>query len=334
MEKRTTRFLNVSLVLVSFFCIIIFILQTIYINFMGEDAIQRLGIFYMSGISEQVSSHFGTTFELRLSQVESLVDAVPPGRYSSETPMRIGLTYNARSSGFEYLAFYTEDGNFHMIYGSQVEADVPESLHRSVQGGKYNVCAGKDKNGTPVVLMGVPAVYPMDDGNTSIALVAGLPTSYVSDTLENNIQSDIMEYFIIRKDGSVVLDNGIVEEANYFDRIDSQYETCKGKEPAQFAKEIREAMEAGKNYTSEVLISGEYWNIYCSALPNSEWNLLVKISHNTMNETINLLQKRWSLISIGGCSLIIGALLFIFVGYYHLTKLQMRALEEAREAAE
>ncbi|MBD5459396.1 MAG: response regulator, partial [Lachnospiraceae bacterium] len=174
MEKRTTHFLNVSLVLVSLFCIFIFICQTICINLMGEDAIRQLGIFYMSGISEQVSSHFGTTIELRLSQVESLVNSVPPGRYAGETSMQVSLVYNARSAGFEYLAFYTDDGSFHMLYGSQVKADVPESLRRSVQGGRYNVCAGTDEAGTPIVLMGVPAVYPMNDGNTSIALIAGL----------------------------------------------------------------------------------------------------------------------------------------------------------------
>ena len=225
MEKRTTRFLNVSLVLVSIFCIFIFIIQAICVNLMGEDAIRQLGVFYMSGISEQVSSHFGTTIELRLSQVESLVDSVPPGRVTGESSMRIALNYNARSAGFEYLALYTEDGNFHMLYGSQVTADVPEDLHRSVQGGKYNVCAGKDAAGNPVVLMGVPAVYPMSDGNTSIALVAGLPTRYLADTLENNIRSSNMEYSIIRKDGSYVLNNNAIEENNYFERIERLYET-------------------------------------------------------------------------------------------------------------
>lgn len=79
MENRTTHFLKISLVLISLFCIFIFIIQTICMNLMGENAIRQLGVFYMSGISEQVSSHFGTAIELRLSQVESLVDAVPPG---------------------------------------------------------------------------------------------------------------------------------------------------------------------------------------------------------------------------------------------------------------
>ncbi|MDE7249381.1 MAG: HAMP domain-containing histidine kinase, partial [Lachnospiraceae bacterium] len=333
MEKRTTRFLNISLVLVSFFCIFIFIVQAICVNLMGEDAIRDLGVFYMSGISEQVSSHFGTAIELRLSQVESLVDSVPPGRVTGESAMRIGLSYNARSAGFEYLALYTEDGNFHMIYGSQVTADVPEDLHQSVQEGKYNVCAGKDAAGTPVVLMGVPAVYPMSDGNTSIALVAGLPSSYLNDTLEPNIQSGSMEYSIIRKDGSYVLNNNDIEE-NYFERVERLYETYNGKEPAQYAEELRDALEVGRDYTSEVLIEGKFWNVYCTNLPNSEWYLILKISHNTLDETVNLLQKKWVYVSIGGGSLIICALLFVFFGYYRLTKLHMRALEEARKTAE
>lgn len=334
MEKRTTCFLNVSLVLVSVFCIFIFIIQTVCMNIMGEDAIRQTGVFYMSGISEQVSSHFETIMELRLSQVVSLVDSVPPGRYTGETSMQIGLTYHARSAGFEYLAFYTDDGRFQMLYGSQVTADVPENLDRSVREGRYNVCAGKDAKGTQIVLMGIPAAYPMEDGGASIGLVAGLSSSSLRDTLDNNIQSSIMEYAIIRDDGSYVLHDSSIEEDNYFERVEKFYETCNGKEPDQYAGELREAMAADRTYTSEVLIKGEAWNIYCSSLTDSEWNLILKISHNTLNETINLLQKRWSGISIGGCSLIIGVLLLVFVGYFRLTKMQMNVLDEARKTAE
>lgn len=334
MEKRTTRFLNISLILVSLFCVLIFIVQTVCMSRMGENAVRHLGIFYMSGISEQVSSHFGTTIELRLSQVESLVNSVPPRRTSGGMSMQVSLTYNARSAGFEYLAFYTQDGSFHMIYGAQVAADVPEALHSSVLGGKYNVSAGKDALGTPVVLIGVPAVYPMGDGNTSVALVAGLPTSYLKNTLETNMRGVGMEYSIIRDDGSYVLSNHPVEEDNYFDRVEHLYETCAGKAPAQYAQEFRTAVEANSDYTSEVMISGQRWNVYCSSLPNSEWHLLLKISHNTLDETISLLQRMWSYISIGGCCLIVCALLFVFVGYYRLTKMQLNALDDARKTAE
>ncbi|MBD5133825.1 MAG: response regulator [Clostridiales bacterium] len=334
MEKRTTRFLNISLILASLFCIAIFVCQTVCINLMGADAIRELGVFYMSGTTEQVSSHFETIIELRLSQVEAIVHAVPPSRAERNPSMQIELTYNARSAGFEYLAFYTDDGRSHMIYGSQITPDVPEAMRQSVQGGKNNVCAGTDAAGTPVVLIGVPANYLMDDGTTSVALVAGLPTSYLSDTLERDIQSSIIEYSIIRNDGSYVLHNSTVEEKNYFDRIDRLYETYGGKDPAQYAAELRGALDADIDYTSEAMISGERWNIYCTTLPNSDWHLLLKISHNTLDETVHLLQRRWSAVSVGGCALIVGALLFVFVGYYRLTKMQMKALDEARKTAE
>ena len=248
--------------------------------------------------------------------------------------MQINLTSNARAAGFEYLAFYAEDGSFHMLYGSQVTADVPEALRRSVQGGRYNVCGGKDGAGTSVVLVGVPAVYPMSNGDTSIALIAGLPASYLSDTLESNIQSNIMEYSIIRDDGSYVLHNGSIEESNYFERVENLYETFNGKEPVQYAEELHNALETDIDYTSEAMISGERWNIYCTNLPNSEWHLLLKISYNELDEAVTLLQKKWAYISIGGCSLIIGALLLVFIGYYRMTKRHLYALEEARKTAE
>ncbi|MDE5597056.1 MAG: response regulator, partial [Lachnospiraceae bacterium] len=174
----------------------------------------------------------------------------------------------------------------------------------------------------------------MGDGNTSIALVAGLPTSYLSDTLESNISSSFIEYSIIRNDGSYVLHNSNITDTNYFERVENLYETCIGKEPTQYAAELRNALENDIDYTSEVLIAGERWNVYCTNLPNSDWHLLLKISHNTLDETVNMLQRIWSYISIGGCCLIIFALLLIFVGYYRLTKKHMRELENARKTAE
>lgn len=333
-NNETTRFLKISIVLVSIFCVVVFSVQTVCMNFMGEEAIRQLGVMYMSGMSKQVASHFGTTIELRLSQVEALVEAAPPGRFVNDSFLQVGLTYNARSRGFEYLAFYTDDGNFHMIYGSQVKADVPEALHRSVRGGKYNVCAGKDAEGTPVVLMGVPAAYPIGDGVTSAALVAGLPTSYLSDTLKQNAQGSMVDYSIIRDDGSYVLQNVATQDRDYFEGIDRFFEQADGKASTVYMKEFKQALEQDRDYTCDVMAYGERWNLYLTSLPNSEWHLLLKISHSTLDGTVTLLRKHWSYVSIGGCSLIMLALLLVFIGYFRLTRKQMRALDEARMQAD
>ena len=303
-------------------------------NLIGADAIRQMGVTYMSGMSEQIASHFGTIIELRLSQVSGLAGAVPPARFTDRTPLQIEMTYNARAIGFEYLAFYTEDGRFQMIYGSQVTADVPEAMHRSVQSGRYNVCAGRDGNGTPVVLMGIPAAYSMPGGETSIALVAGLPTSYLIDTLESNIKGNMAEYFVIRDNGDYVFQNNITEEDNYFEHIENSYEPYEGRDVSWYAAKLKDALEQDQDYTDEVMISGERWHIYCTNLPNSEWHLLLKMSYDTSGETIHALEGQWSFISLGGCGLILVALLLAFAGYFRLLRKQMVDLDEARRHAE
>lgn len=69
MGNRTTRFLTVSLVLVSVFCVVVFSIQAAWNSAVGAEAITDIGVIYMSGMSEQIATHFGTTIELRLSQV-------------------------------------------------------------------------------------------------------------------------------------------------------------------------------------------------------------------------------------------------------------------------
>ena len=55
MHNKTTRFLTVSLILVSVLCIIVFSFLAIYMNGQSLDTISRVGTIYMSGMSEQMS---------------------------------------------------------------------------------------------------------------------------------------------------------------------------------------------------------------------------------------------------------------------------------------
>ena len=153
MENRITRFLMTSLALLSVFCIFVFSVQAVWNSSMGANAITDIGIIYMSGISKQVSAHFGTTMELRLSQVAGLVDAVPPQRSPDPAVTRISLPHIARARGFEYLAFYTDEGEFDMIYGPQLDLRLADSFRTSLYRGEEQVGAGWDENGMEVVLL-------------------------------------------------------------------------------------------------------------------------------------------------------------------------------------
>ena len=325
MRRRTTHFLAAGLILASIFCMIVFNCQTMWMNRMGADAIKEIGVIYMSGMSRQIAAHFGTTIELRLSQVEALVDAVSPTRSQGDVSMRVELAYCARSRGFEYLAFYTQEGDFQMIYGANVAPEVPQALHESVTGGRDHISAARDKHGERVVLFGVPAVYEIGNGKTSAALIAGLPASYLNDTLSVNIDSNMVEFSIIRKDGTFIMQNADVESGNYFDKASWE---------EQYVNEIRESVENGDDYSGEIEAVGRRWNLYGTALPASEWYLLLHMPYSTLNQTVEQLAGKWTFSSLASCALILCALLLVFAVYYWLMRRQMRELNRAYQSAE
>jgi two-component system sensor histidine kinase/response regulator len=334
MGKSITRFLTVSLAMVSVFCVIVFYIQTSWMNVMGAEAIHKIGVMYMAGISEQIATHFATAIDLRLSHVGALVDAMPLDQEDERFSMRQVLTQVARSRGFEYLAFYMEDGSFDMIYGSPIQSGAPEMFWSSMKNGEKKASAGMDSSGVPVVMLGAPVSYCLDGKRNCIALVAGLPTSYFTDPISVDVDGTVVDYSIIRHDGSFIVRSKNIKEDNYFERVHNLYEWADGKTPEEYASELTDAMADRRDYTREVLVAGDRWNLYCTSLPNSEWNLLLYMSYGALEETIDILESRWTKVSVGGCVLILLALLLVFMGYFRLTRKQMRALDEARRSAE
>ena len=203
--------------------------------------------------------------------------------------------------------------------------EVPQALHRSVMGGKDNVSAGQDEHGERVVLIGVPAAYDIGEGRKSAALVAGLPADYLDDALAVNVDSSMVDYSIIRTDGTVIMQNADVAKSNYFDKADWEDE---------YVSRLRESMENGEDYSGEIKADGKRWNLYCTALPASEWHLLLHMPYSTLDRTVERLANRWSFCSVSGCMLVLGALLLVFAGYYRLTRKQMYELNKAYQSAE
>lgn len=300
MENRITRFLLSSLVLLSVFCVCVFSVQAVWNSSMGADALTDIGIVYMSGISQQVSAHFGTTMELRLSQVSELVDAVPPERTQNSAIMRVSLSYVARARGFEYLALYTQDGQFEMIYGPQLDLQLANSFQTALHRGEEQVGAGLDVDGREVVMLAVPAAYIAQDGRPSLALVAGLPTQSLNETLSVNMDRSMVDYSIIRRDGSIIVRGGGLEDAdNYFDYARSLYSPLDGQDVQQFVSGMQNAMDLQTVFTGQVQAAGSRGHVYCSPLPDSGWYLLLYLPYNTLDQTIASLGFRWTLVSLG-----------------------------------
>lgn len=333
MKSRTTRLLLIGLIAVSILCVVIFSFLAIFMNSQNVATMNEVGTVYMAGMSNQISMHFETTMDLRLSQVEALVDTIKDKSISDDALHQM-LVYNARARGFEYLALYSANGTFETVYGSDIELSDPEPFMQSMSRYEKKVAVGVNSEGQKVVLFGVPAVYHMADGEECIALVAGLPAEYIQETLSLDDTEDSLVYsHIIRKNGSYVIRSGPAFRENYFDRLRATFDDLSGVNADKYVSELAAAMEANRDYSAILEFGQERRHLYCTKLAYSEWYLITIMPYSTLDDSIRNLSGNWVAAALGGCAVVLLALSLVFYGYLRLMRKQLRAVEEARQEA-
>ncbi len=321
MKEKAQRLLVFSLLGVAVLCVAVFSLATMQMNAQGADAIREIGETYMSGISRQVAVHLGSMLEMRLSQVQALASGYRQGGTDQ-------LVEAAKARDFPYLARYRADGTVISLYGGGFQAaDVP-SFRRSVQAGEQRIAVGTDQAGSDLVLLAAPLSEPGE------ALVACISADFVRDPLRYELETGALDFYsIIRQDGTFVEEGNLdMSVDNYFDRIRASY--VGEKDPEAYAQELREAMEAGRDYAAQASVDGVSRHIYCTRLPYSEWFVLLSTPYGALNESIDQLAGAWIRNALAGCLVIVGSLLLVFALYVRQVRRQMRALDEARVAAE
>ncbi len=334
-QSNTTRFLITSMVLVALLSVFIFGFLAFYMNRKSADTISQVGSIYMSGMGEQISQHFATTIDLRLSQVEALVESIPPSGMEHDT-LRERLATAAQVRGFESLAFYSKSGEFEMIYGEEATLADPEPFLESLNAEEKKVAVGTTPDGEKYILLGVSTTYTMENGEECTALVAALPASYIGETLslyDSENSHSLVYSHIIRYDGSFVIRSGDAFRDNYFDRIQALFED-EGADGRQYIQELEAAMVSQEDYNTVLQFGHERRHLYCTRLEYSEWYLVTVMPYGTLDEAVNELSGQWLYLVFAGCAIILTALLLVFWRYFLLLKAQMAELEEARQAAE
>lgn len=332
-KNKTTQFLTISLILVLLFSVAIFSFLAIFMNRQSASAIRQVSQMYMSSMGDQISMHFETAIGLRLDQLLALVKtSLPDSIHSNLEEQRI-LIENAQARDFSYLGFYNKDGSFQMLYGSELEVVDPEPFRASLLNGENKVAVGNDAEGNRVILLAVPSTHHSAEEYPCTALVAGLPVSYISETLSLEEDSNHVYSFIIRKDGSFVIRTGDAFRKSYFERVRSKYGTVGGQTPEMYIADLTAAMEREEPYSAEVSIDGNSRQVYCTKLAHSEWYLLTFMPYSVLDEIVTGFTTRWTYMVFGSCALILVVLLVVFARYFRMAKHQMMELEHARKEA-
>ncbi|WP_300750529.1 ATP-binding protein [uncultured Oscillibacter sp.] len=306
---------------------------------MSESTIEEIGTAYMAGMNEQVSLHFETIIELRLTMAESIA-GIAAGDGASGYGTREDIEYGARARHFLCAALYGPDGGSEMIFGDPVELNHPEPFLESLRNGERKAASATGSDGGGVILFGVPCEYPMSGGGGSLALVVGLSTKYMGEVLFLDSDQSLSYSFVIRKDGSYVVGNEGDAHENYFDRLTNIF-AGQDMEADACIEQLQAAMNAGEDYSTIVKNGGSRRHIYCTNLPYCEWYLVTVLPFERLDNAISGMGSRWLIIVYAASFAVIAMLLYIFFRYLKLFRNQVSELtrinaemDASRKAAE
>ena len=338
-SKALPRSLKIGIVVILCLTLIVFSLLGASIHTMSESTIEEIGTAYMAGMNEQVSLHFETIIELRLTMAESIA-GIAAGDGASGYGTREDIEYGARARHFLCAALYGPDGGSEMIFGDPVELNHPEPFLESLRNGERKAASATGSDGGGVILFGVPCEYPMSGGGGSLALVVGLSAKYMGEVLFLDSDQSLSYSFVIRKDGSYVVGNEGDAHENYFDRLTNIF-AGQDMEADACIEQLQAAMNAGEDYSTIVKNGGSRRHIYCTNLPYCEWYLVTVLPFERLDNAISGMGSRWLIIVYAASFAVIAMLLYIFFRYLKLFRNQVSELtrinaemDAARKAAE
>lgn len=332
-KNPTIRFLIRSFIGLLLFSIAVFTLLGIYMNRQSRKTIHEIGEIYMSGMNKQMSRHFKSVIKLRFDQMDGLVSVVSSKNHNKKSLYK-ELVYRAKVRDFNYLAICSNEGNFETLYGDPIHPINPKPFVKSLKRGERRVAVGVDSAGKNVVLFGIQADYPMQNGEKCIGLTAAVPLDYITDFLSLENEGDLMYYHIIRPDGTFVIRNPNTELWGYFDLLQKQHKSAeKTLSSDNSLREFDTALKDNKEYSAVIKGSKEDRQIYSMPLPYSEWHLITVMPYSILDETINSLSFQRLVITLLACVSILISLVWIFFRYFFITRVQLQELDKAQQKA-
>lgn len=334
MFKNTKKFLIVGFSFLFVVCIFSFWGMSMQMDRGSTEAVNDVGILYMSEMNKQLQEKYTTVVDLKLSQVEGIIKRTPPESVHYGEEMLEELVISAEVRNFTYLGLYREDGTCEVIYGEPVQViDEPEFLE-GLSDENIKISSAENEAGERLLLLIQNAKYEMGDGKTSTALVAGIPMDYLNEALFLGEDKGLVYSHIIREDGSYVIRNGDAFRESYFRRMKDMLMELDGKTPEEYIQELKDAMASKSDYTTMILEKGMRGHIYCSPLLESDWYLITVMPYGAMDDAIDKLGNQRVYTLLGYCAVILGIILVMFVVYYRMSQKQIRELDEARREAD
>ena len=341
MAKKVRTVFGATIAGMMIACIIMFSVITVSMTRQNSNTLQQVADTYMQGMSVQIQNHFETLVNMRLLQVRSIVQGMPPEEVAEmDEDTRSELARMADSRQFTYLFLLDTEGNEEMLCGDQVEVENLDSFIEALNNDETMITAAKTEDGSMVLLYGVSVGhpsgegYPMSSGGTCTALVAGVPIESLGTALSLGLDQSLIFSHILRMDGSFLVNStGQTDMENCLDwvRLNGQEEGV--EEIEGVVEEMRRALAERREYSNVIPVSREVRHFYMTPLPNTEWTMLTVMPHGVLDEALNKLGRQRVMSSFVICIVLLLAMLSVYYIYWRFSRQQMEELYAAREEA-
>lgn len=316
-------------------CTAIFIALMRFMEHRSEKAIREIGGIYMAEMNKQLQQKFFTLVRSRWAELEGVVERTPPSSVKYGPSMFKELRLNAEVRNFSYLGLVSqEDNQLETLYGSPITiANMPD-FWVLLDEDDQSISYGSTPEGNRMLVLGVRAAYPMKEGKTSTAIVAGIEVQEVIDVLFVNDTKSLVFTHIIDSDGQFVFRPHDNNASDYFQLVRDTFSSLGRKTSLHYIEEMSAAMQERTDYSALVRMSNQFHHLYLSALPNTDWFLVSELPQGVLEEPISELSNTRTYATLFVMGIILLLLLSMFAYYYVLSQAQMRHLTAARLEAD
>lgn len=286
----------------------------------------------MSEMNRQIEQKFSADVELRLSQIEGIIKRTPPASVTYGEQMLEEMAVNARVRNVTYMGLYRRNGENEMLYGGALQPDNDEEFQSFLEG-DILVTFGFDESGNHVLILGVEAAYPMEDGGKSELLMVGFPMNNLEHLLLTQKEDSLVYTYLLQQEGNFVVRGEYEGSSNYYEYLEEIIREFNKKSPGQQVQELKDALDSGLEYSVLVLAEDGLRHLYCTPLPDTNWYLVSVIPYYVLDDMINSQSSQRIALILGACVAVLLAILIIFLEYLRLNRQQMDALRKAKEEA-
>lgn len=334
-DKQIKNFFKVSIVCGLIVCSVVFTWVTYYMATSTERTIEDISEIYMSEVNLQIEQKFDSITNLRLEQVDGIIQRTDPKDAIYGEEMLQELKTSAGVRNFLYLGLYSENGEEECIVGNPKPAitDYGGFLDHLKSHGS-SIAVTKDRAQDRYLMLAKAANYPLKDGSSSIALVAGVPIDYLKEALYLNEEDALVHSHIISFDGSFVIRGENVSRDNYFKRMDAIIEPYHGKTSTDYINKLKDCMANGKIFSDVAMIDDEINYLFCTPISQEvDWYLISAMPNGDFDSILGKLDNKRIAVMFFMALVILVMMLLIFIKYYKLSMQQMVELDKKEQAA-